>query len=212
MTLHPPQPFPFELAPAGRAEDALPDAGDRLFRLFELGVELLRAIAPHPEHPAMRQAEFLKQIREAGLSGRRAVGYSRPGSPLNRYNPLPPSSAEDLKPHTSANQLEQQGTPAPPSAGLYSFPPSYGPTPIGSPRASAVPQAGMGTGGEGGQMHEEEDQFASLLSDMFQSGQPYLGMDFNFAAGPGGGAQGGGGGGGQGGGMGEWGGFGYGEF
>ncbi|KAK4050151.1 hypothetical protein OIV83_003722 [Microbotryomycetes sp. JL201] len=53
---------------------------DKLCRLLQLGADFLDAIAPSPFHPAVKQAAFLRRIRDAGISGRRSV-ISAPGSP-----------------------------------------------------------------------------------------------------------------------------------
>ncbi|KAM0788143.1 hypothetical protein ACM66B_001308 [Microbotryomycetes sp. NB124-2] len=53
---------------------------DKLCRLLQLGADFLDAISPSPFHPAVKQAAFLRRIRDAGISGRRSV-ISAPGSP-----------------------------------------------------------------------------------------------------------------------------------
>lgn len=68
---------------------------DKLCRLLQLGADFLDAIAPNPAHPSVKQAAFLRRIREAGISGRRGVMGSAPGSPraLSLHGPPPSSSA-----------------------------------------------------------------------------------------------------------------------
>ncbi|GAA5852568.1 hypothetical protein JCM8547_002547 [Rhodosporidiobolus lusitaniae] len=53
---------------------------DKLCRLFQLGADLLDAIAPNPHHPSVKQAAFLRKVWDAGISGRRSV-TSAPSSP-----------------------------------------------------------------------------------------------------------------------------------
>ncbi|GAA6042346.1 hypothetical protein JCM8097_003861 [Rhodosporidiobolus ruineniae] len=53
---------------------------DKLCRLFQLGADLLDAIAPNAHHPAIKQAAFLRKVWDAGISGRRSV-TSAPSSP-----------------------------------------------------------------------------------------------------------------------------------
>ncbi|GAA5821943.1 hypothetical protein JCM3770_002929 [Rhodotorula araucariae] len=78
---------------------------DRLCRLFQLGADLLDAIAPNPHHPSVRQAAFLRKVLDAAISGRRAV-TSAPSSPhlgaAHGGTPVPP-----LPPHTLSHQLQQ---------------------------------------------------------------------------------------------------------
>lgn len=173
-----------------------PSTTDKLCRLFTLGSDLLEAIAPHPEHPATRQAQFLRQIRDAGLAGRRATSASSvPASPTQSFARV--GVRTNTHPQFAPSlQAEAGGGGAVPSAGLYAFPSGagvggFGETPAGSPHAGVGGGMGMALPMNGG---EEQDQFSSLLSDMFQTGQPYLGMDFDFGqgAGVGGGLAGGG--------------------
>lgn len=155
--------------------------------MFTLGSDLLEAIAPHPEHPATRQAQFLRQIRDAGLAGRRGT-HSVPASPTQSFARV--GVRTNTHPQFAPSLQGEGGVP---SAGLYAFP-GFGETPAGSPRASGGGAGSLVVPANGG---EEPDQFSSLLSDMFQTGQPYLGMDFDFG-------QGGGVGGGIGGGPVDW--------
>ncbi|BGP14795.1 hypothetical protein JCM10213v2_002750 [Rhodosporidiobolus nylandii] len=53
---------------------------DKLCRLFQLGADLLDAIAPNPHHPSVKQAAFLRKVWDAGISGRRSI-TSAPSSP-----------------------------------------------------------------------------------------------------------------------------------
>lgn len=53
---------------------------DKLCRLLQLGADFLDTLAPNPAHPAVKQATFLRRIRDAGIGGRRSV-ISAPGSP-----------------------------------------------------------------------------------------------------------------------------------
>lgn len=99
---------------------------DKLCRLFQLGADLLDAIAPNPSHPAVRQAAFLRKVWDAGISGRRAI-TSAPTSPRFR----PSSGGSDvppLLPHDLSHRLQQaeaerdlqQQAPAPPTFPLPS--------------------------------------------------------------------------------------------
>ncbi|KAL8286556.1 hypothetical protein RQP46_004573 [Phenoliferia psychrophenolica] len=56
------------------------DPTDKLCRLLLLGADALDAFAPNAHHPAIKQAAFLRRIRDAGISGSRGI-LSAPGSP-----------------------------------------------------------------------------------------------------------------------------------
>ncbi|GAA6058651.1 hypothetical protein JCM10212_004062 [Sporobolomyces blumeae] len=136
---------------------------DKLCRLFLLGADLLEAISPSPSHPAVKQASFLRKVREAAVSGRRSV-TSAPSSPrlvsssaamANGSTPQrfpasfpSPAAARQAGP-SSASLVPQPPTFPPPSAHgsstaepsrssyEFSLSTSYQPTPLGSPRAAA---------------------------------------------------------------------------
>ncbi|GAA6027872.1 hypothetical protein JCM8097_001758 [Rhodosporidiobolus ruineniae] len=102
---------------------------DKLCRLFQLGADLLDAIAPNPFHPSVRQAAFLRKVWEAGVSGRRSV-TSAPSSPRfpaqagAQVNP-PPLHLDAAAAHlgsssSSANNPLYSSIPPPPPT----FPPT----------------------------------------------------------------------------------------
>ncbi|KAK4704042.1 hypothetical protein P7C70_g2168, partial [Phenoliferia sp. Uapishka_3] len=64
------------------------DPADKLCRLLLLGADALDALAPNEHHPAIKQAAFLRRIRDAGISGCRSV-LSAPGSPHMGPTPRP---------------------------------------------------------------------------------------------------------------------------
>ncbi|BGP38801.1 hypothetical protein JCM10449v2_002738 [Rhodotorula kratochvilovae] len=78
---------------------------DRLCRLFQLGADLLDAIAPNPHHPSVRQAAFLRKVLDAAISGRRAV-TSAPSSP-NLRAAHGGASVPPLPPRALSHQLQQ---------------------------------------------------------------------------------------------------------
>ncbi|GAA6008558.1 hypothetical protein JCM10207_007158 [Rhodosporidiobolus poonsookiae] len=92
---------------------------DKLCRLFQLGADLLDAIAPNPHHPAVKQAAFLRKVWDAGVSGRRSV-TSAPSSPHAGASaapgqPLPPHlslGSSALSPHGSSSSRSQTPNPA----------------------------------------------------------------------------------------------------
>lgn len=63
---------------------------DKLCRLLLLGGDILDALAPNPNHPAIKQAAFLRRVREAGIIGRKSM-ISAPGSP--HHNPHHPTAS-----------------------------------------------------------------------------------------------------------------------
>lgn len=71
-----------QLIPAGSPPISLAPLAstDKLCRLLQVGADALDALAPNEHHPAIKQAAFLRRIRDAGISGRRGV-LSAPGSP-----------------------------------------------------------------------------------------------------------------------------------
>ncbi|BGP30905.1 hypothetical protein JCM10296v2_002665 [Rhodotorula toruloides] len=84
--------------------------GDKLCRLFQLGADLLDAIAPNPHHPSVRQAAFLRKVWDAGISGRRQA-TSAPSSP--RLVPsgaaaVPSFQALSQQLHQAQQQQQQQ--------------------------------------------------------------------------------------------------------
>lgn len=110
---------------------------DKLCRLLHLGADFLDAVAPNPHHPAVKQAAFLRRIREAGIGGRRSV-MSAPGSPRE--------GAVARQPALTAPQLGGTGgfsaAPPPPQhnghVGMapyqdFSLASSYDPSPLHSP-------------------------------------------------------------------------------
>ncbi|GAA5949938.1 hypothetical protein JCM21900_005531 [Sporobolomyces salmonicolor] len=195
---------------------------DKLCRLFLLGADLLDAIAPNPHHPSVKQANFLRKVWDAAVSGRRSI-TSAPSSP--RLNPThyPPTMPPPQLP--PAALLPQAQTAAPPrtappqhplpapqtsvaaiaasgsaAAALatysdFSLSASYQPTPTQSPRVTAVSASP-------GQPHSAEDPFAALLSgvspSIFDDGQSLFsldgGIDWSAINGEGAGGFGGGGG------------------
>ncbi|GAA5835795.1 hypothetical protein JCM11251_007428 [Rhodosporidiobolus azoricus] len=97
---------------------------DKLCRLFQLGADLLDAIAPNPNHPSVKQAAFLRKVWDAGISGRRSV-TSAPSSPKNGpvnggQQPIPPhlslgSAAADRLSPASIPPPHPSLTPQPPT-------------------------------------------------------------------------------------------------
>lgn len=143
---------------------------DKLCRLFQLGADLLDAISPNPHHPAVRQAAFLRKVRDAGISGRRAI-TSAPSSPQVRAmgggSEIPPIHPHALSQHLQRAAAERQGQPPAPAPPVFpsamhrppSFPSggpglsphvpfsqvalsgSYAPTPSETPSMSHTPAA-----------------------------------------------------------------------
>ncbi|GAA5904482.1 hypothetical protein JCM6882_008920 [Rhodosporidiobolus microsporus] len=105
---------------------------DKLCRLFQLGADLLDAIAPNPNHPSVKQAAFLRKVWDAGISGRRSV-TSAPSSPKagpvnGAHQPIPPH----LSLGAAAGRLAQLPSPAsipPPHPSHTPQPPTFPPPP-----------------------------------------------------------------------------------
>ncbi|KDE02979.1 hypothetical protein MVLG_06513 [Microbotryum lychnidis-dioicae p1A1 Lamole] len=145
---------------------------DKLCLLLQLGANLLHAIAPHPSHPAIKQAAFLRKIREAGISGRKQT-LSVPTSPklsATTSVPVPMTTNLSLSEHSTLTQPPSNLLPL--SNGSYHdfLSTTWNPSPIGSPRHVD---------------HVIEDPFGALLSGvepgmMFASGQRDL---FGFETG-----------------------------
>ncbi|SGZ28758.1 BQ5605_C027g10440 [Microbotryum silenes-dioicae] len=145
---------------------------DKLCLLLQLGANLLQAIAPHPSHPAIKQAAFLRKIREAGISGRKQT-LSVPTSPklsATTSVPVPMTTNLSLSEHSTLTQPPSNLLPL--SNGSYHdfLSTTWNPSPIGSPRHVD---------------HVIEDPFGALLSGvepgmMFASGQRDL---FGFETG-----------------------------
>jgi hypothetical protein len=139
---------------------------DKLCRLLQLGVDLLERVAPNPHHPAVKQAAFLRRIRDAGISGRRSV-ISAPGSPRGPPPSHPPqmnggSTGYSSNGNGQANATMQSYTD-------FALASSYEPSPMHSPQQPMV-----------------DDAFSALLSgvspSLFDGGQPFFGLEMGFEA------------------------------
>ncbi|GAA5969911.1 hypothetical protein JCM11641_008082 [Rhodosporidiobolus odoratus] len=85
---------------------------DKLCRLFQLGADLLDAIAPNEHHPSVKQAAFLRKVWDAGISGRRSV-TSAPSSPHFRgQGDQHPHIPPHLSLGAAAGQLASVPSPA----------------------------------------------------------------------------------------------------
>ncbi|GAA5840863.1 hypothetical protein JCM9279_001244 [Rhodotorula babjevae] len=126
---------------------------DRLCRLFQLGADLLDAIAPTPHHPAVRQAAFLRKVLDAAISGRRSTA-SAPSSPSlaptsrrGAISPLAPHALPHELQSAAARQHEQHRPPAhgplPPVLAPATVPPPPAPPPQHAPHRSSVPINGF---------------------------------------------------------------------
>ncbi|ORY88776.1 hypothetical protein BCR35DRAFT_301104 [Leucosporidium creatinivorum] len=133
---------------------------DKLCRLLQLGADFLDAVAPNPHHPAVKQAAFLRRIREAGIGGRRSV-MSAPGSPREGVRPQPPLTGPPLGGtngfsvappplHAQANGHTQGSMASYPD---FSLATSYDPSPLHSPP----------------QINQVDDPFSALLSGVSPS-------------------------------------------
>lgn len=109
-----------QLIPAGSSPIPLTplDSTDKLCRLLLLGADALDALAPNAHHPAIKQAAFLRRIRDAGISGSRGI-LSAPGSPH-----LGPSAAGSRAPSLHPPTLSYPFAAA-----------SIDPSPVHSPQA-----------------------------------------------------------------------------
>ncbi|GJN87579.1 hypothetical protein Rhopal_000533-T1 [Rhodotorula paludigena] len=112
---------------------------DKLCRLFQLGADLLDAIAPNPHHPSVRQAAFLRKVWDAGISGRRSI-TSAPSSPRlgaqAGNGPVPPIQPQALSQQlqqTARAQAAQRSAPQPPTLA----PPVLAPATLPPPPQSA---------------------------------------------------------------------------
>jgi len=126
---------------------------DRLCRLFQLGADLLDAIAPTPHHPAVRQAAFLRKVLDAAISGRRSSA-SAPSSPSlaaasgqGTVPPLAPPALSHELPSAAARQHEQRRPqahgPLPPVLAPATVPPPPAPPPQHAHHPSSVPADGF---------------------------------------------------------------------
>jgi hypothetical protein len=178
---------------------------DKLCRLFQLGADLLDAIAPNPHHPSVRQAAFLRKVWDAGISGRRAI-TSAPTSPragaVAGHSDVPPlhpqalaqhlqraASERGLHPHSSlaAHSAMPNLSSAAPSFSAYhdvALSSSYVPTPSQSPSVSHTPssypshRALMAAGMlDGHAPLTAPDPFSALLSELNPS---FVGDDTFF--------------------------------
>lgn len=139
---------------------------DKLCRLFQLGADLLDAIAPNPHHPSVRQAAFLRKVWDAGISGRRAI-TSAPTSPrasaVGGHSDVPPLHPQALAQHlqravtergtpgqsplasnVAAMAMPNLGSAAPASLSAHydvALSSSYAPTPSQSPSVSNTPSS-----------------------------------------------------------------------
>ncbi|KAK4048593.1 hypothetical protein OIO90_005763 [Microbotryomycetes sp. JL221] len=180
-----------ELLPLHRAQATLSpmSPSDKLCRLLQLGADFLDAIAPNAFHPAVKQAAFLRRIRDAGISGRRSV-ISAPGSPRAGAASVAPralSVVPDISQGRNGHVLDgdvmttgangsssaQQnlrgptGSQAMMTAPLsdFSLASSFQASPEHSPRQqSQQPGGGTGVGG----VHQD-DPFSALLSGVSPS-------------------------------------------
>lgn len=178
---------------------------DKLCRLFQLGADLLDAIAPNPHHPSVRQAAFLRKVWDAGISGRRAI-TSAPTSPragaVAGHSDVPPLHPQALAHHLQRAATERGLHPQPSlstmpnlSTAGPSFPAyhdvalssSYVPTPSQSPSVSHTPssypshRALMAAGMlDGHAPLTAPDPFSALLSELnpsFVGDDTFFGLD-----------------------------------